>query len=90
MLRTNFVRGYRNIPVTLTALALMCGASAPAQVCTTENTVTANVVAIDQAFYTNRLGTIQSGGMIFALERDVVSNNGSPALTCGQRDASGR
>jgi len=45
--------------------------------------VTADVVALDQAFYNNRLGAFQAGGMIFALRTDVVSNNGSSALTAG-------
>ena len=40
-------------------------------------TIRADVVALDQAFYANRLGTIQAGGMIFALRRDVVSVDGA-------------
>ncbi|MCZ6774584.1 MAG: hypothetical protein O7G83_21730, partial [Proteobacteria bacterium] len=40
-----------------------------------ERTITAQVVALDQAFYNNRLGAFQAGGMIFALKRDVVSTN---------------
>jgi hypothetical protein len=39
-----------------------------------QRTITADVVALDQAFYNNRLGAFQAGGMIFALRRDVVSN----------------
>lgn len=35
-------------------------------------TITADVVALDQAFYWNRLGAMQPQGMIFALRRDVV------------------
>jgi manganese oxidase len=35
----------------------------------------ADVVALDQAFYNNRLGAFQAGGMIFALRRDVVSTD---------------
>ncbi len=49
-----------------------------------QRTITAKVVAIDQAFYNNRLGAFQAGGMIFALRSDVVSNNpNSTALTPG-------
>jgi manganese oxidase len=48
-----------------------------------QRTVTADVVALDQAFYNNRLGSFQAGGMIFALRGDVVSNNGSAQLTAG-------
>ncbi len=38
-------------------------------------TVYAEVVALDQPFMFNRLGAAQPSGMIFALQRDVVSNN---------------
>ena len=55
-------------------LASAAGASAQA-VC--DRTIKADVVALDQAFYNNRLGSIQAGGMMFALRRDVVSS-GSP------------
>src|SRR6266496_3806652 len=41
-----------------------------------QRTIKADVVALDQAFYNNRLGAFQPGGMIFALRRDVVSNTG--------------
>jgi hypothetical protein len=34
-------------------------------------TITANVVALDQPFYYNRLGAINANGMIYALARDV-------------------
>ena len=37
-------------------------------------TISADVVALDQAFYVNRLGALQTGGMIFALRSDVQSN----------------
>ena len=42
--------------------------------------ISADVVALDQAFYVNRLGALQTGGMIFALRSDVVSTgpSGSP------------
>jgi len=43
------------------------------------HTTYADVVALDQAFYNNRMGAFQAGGMVFALRRDVVSNEtGSP------------
>ena len=38
------------------------------------HTTHADVVALDQAFYNNRMGAFQAGGMVFALRRDVVSN----------------
>ncbi|HEX7155096.1 MAG TPA: hypothetical protein VF618_26735 [Thermoanaerobaculia bacterium] len=43
------------------------------------NTTKADVVALDQAFYNNRLGAFQSGGMIFALRRDVRSTHATRA-----------
>jgi hypothetical protein len=44
--------------------------SAKAQQGLCQCTIRADVVALDQAFYNNRLGAIQAGGMIFALRRD--------------------
>ena len=70
---------------TLLLLALAAGASvAPtlAQVSSEpvaevpllcERNLTANVVALDQVYFWNRLGAVQPHGMIFALRRDVVS-----------------
>jgi hypothetical protein len=56
--------------------------------CGPANTVSAHVVALDQQFWLNRLGASQPGGMIFALERDVVPSSGSGGqatpLTAGQ------
>jgi hypothetical protein len=43
----------------------------------------ASVVALDQAMMINRLGTARPGGMIYALERDVVSDDGSADLKAG-------
>src|ERR1044072_2670347 len=56
--------------------------AASAQPCT--ETVYAKVVALDQAFYVNRFGALQAGGMVFALERDVVSMDGSVELKPGK------
>ncbi len=44
--------------------------SATAQVC--RETFTADVVALDQPFFYNRLGAYNANGMIYALRRDVV------------------
>ncbi|HSM85196.1 MAG TPA: hypothetical protein VLT16_03545, partial [Candidatus Limnocylindrales bacterium] len=44
---------------------------------TCSRTLTANVVALDQPFFLNRLGALESTGMIFALERDVVPISGT-------------
>ena len=40
-----------------------------------ETTVKADVVALDQAFQVNRLGTTRTDGEIYALRADVVSND---------------
>ncbi|MFZ6765669.1 hypothetical protein ACO0LM_01195 [Undibacterium sp. Di26W] len=42
-----------------------------------ERTIAANVVAIDQAMMINRLGTSQPGGMVYALQGDVVAVSGT-------------
>ena len=34
--------------------------------------LTANVVALDQVFFYNRLGAVNPAGMVYALRRDVV------------------
>jgi hypothetical protein len=61
----------RIVRVLLAGVALMAvGIPAAAQ-----RTIEADVVALDQAFYNNRLGAFQAGGMIFALRGDVVSND---------------
>ena len=49
--------GSKVIWITGTALAA-------AQFAGAQRTVTADVVALDQAFYNNRLGAFQAGGMI--------------------------
>ena len=72
--------------VLLAIVALFAAATMQAKtpdVCTAKNTVRADVVALDQAFYVNRLGSFQSGGQIFALRRDVVSTGASKELQPG-------
>ncbi len=54
---------------------------APTPGCT--RTVTANVVALDQPFFWNRLGAAQPQGMIFALKRDVVGITANTAPSPG-------
>jgi hypothetical protein len=51
---------------------------AAAQNCNSSNTKTANVVALDQPFFWNRLGAVQPQGMIFALKGDVINKSGNP------------
>lgn len=42
-------------------------------------TLTADVVALDQSFFYNRLGAVNPAGMIYALRRDVVSTGLDPS-----------
>jgi len=45
--------------------------------------IRADIVALDQVFFWNRLGAVQPQGMLYALRRDVVSTNGALTLTAG-------
>ena len=73
---------------------LLVGASSPAAAgeisCNSANTVIANVVVLDQPIQLNRLGANIPGGMIYALARDVVSQDsgGSPTTDTCWFDAS--
>ncbi len=46
-------------------------------------TVQADVVALDQPWFWNRLGAVEPQGMIFALKRDVVPINATLGLVAG-------
>ena len=62
----------------LTAVLLPLAAHAQAAPPTTcQRQTTANVVALDQPFFLNRLGALEATGMIFALKRDVVPISGT-------------
>lgn len=52
---------------------LVAPSSVAAEACNSGNTVTAKVVALDQAWAWNRYGALQPHGMMFALERDVCA-----------------
>jgi hypothetical protein len=60
------------IVCSVTAALVLLAIASPAHAQQCQQTVTANVVALDQPFMWNRLGTAQPQGMIFALERDIV------------------
>jgi hypothetical protein len=62
-------RNARCIALGLFGLSLLAAGATRAQ-CT--NTITADVVALDQPFFWNRLGAVEPQGMVFALRRDVV------------------
>jgi manganese oxidase len=60
-------------------------AAAPGSAC--ERTIDADLVALDQPIFLNRLGSSLPGGMIYALRRDVVPADGTAAgatLVAGQ------
>src|SRR6185312_3722521 len=46
-------------------------------------TIKADVVAFDQAIMYNRLGTVNPGGMIYALRRDVVAIDPLKGIVAG-------
>ncbi|HEU4837223.1 MAG TPA: hypothetical protein VFS90_22520 [Pyrinomonadaceae bacterium] len=56
-------------------------APSPTPVCA--RTIKADVVALDQAIMYNRLGTVNPGGMIYALKRDVVAIDPLKGLVAG-------
>ncbi|HWR88810.1 MAG TPA: hypothetical protein VN260_00995, partial [Dissulfurispiraceae bacterium] len=61
---------------------------ADAQTCA--NTITADVVALDQPYYLNRLGAVNANGMIYALKRDVVNKFDFTPCTAGGTCGPGR
>jgi len=76
---------WRTPSVLVVVLALLFAAAAaadpatPAPTCSSDNTVKAYVVALDQVLYLNRFGSNMPGGMIYALARDVFPKNPAPA-----------
>jgi hypothetical protein len=76
----------RRLPgaVCFLALSLAGHARAQSQDPACARTVRADVVAIDQAYQLNRLGTSRPGGLLFALRRDVESMDGSATLEPGR------
>jgi hypothetical protein len=66
-------------------LFFLCSEKLPAAVkCSAENTVLADIAALDQAWVWNRYGAIQPHGMMYALIRDIVSISGGPSLSPGK------
>jgi len=73
--------------ILIGAICAFFGTVAQAQIaCTVENSITANIVAMDQPVLFNRIGASNVNGMIFALGRDVVTINQVNAITA---DAAG-
>ncbi len=48
--------------------------------CTKANTVTAKVVALEQIYFYNRFGSFNPSGLMYALRRDVVSEDDGAAI----------
>ena len=77
----------RKLSLLLTLLSvvlLLTGVSAHAQttpVCA--RTIKADVVALDQVIMYNRLGTVNPGGMIYALKQDVVAIDPLKGIVAG-------
>src|SRR5438132_3323536 len=67
------MRKYCGPAFLLLCLALAFPPSAPAADNGCDRTIWASVVALDQPFLVNRLGAAMPEGMVFALDRDVVS-----------------
>jgi hypothetical protein len=74
------------LPLALLALPTLAAAqerpAPPPKGC--NRLIQAGVVALDQVFFWNRYGAVEPQGMIYALETDVVSTNGNPALEAGK------
>ena len=66
---------------TTQALALATPTPTPVPVCA--RTIKADVVALDQVIMYNRLGTVNPGGMIYALKRDVVAIDALKGIVAG-------
>jgi FtsP/CotA-like multicopper oxidase with cupredoxin domain len=70
----------------IAALGMLVFGSATlqAETCSRDNTIIADIVALDQAWVWNRYGAIQPHGMMYALEKDIVSLSGGLALSPGK------
>ncbi len=64
-------------------LLLWGGSGAAAQQPNCSRTIEADIVAIDQPIFLNRLGASMPGGMIYALRRDIVGGSNGSEITAG-------
>lgn len=69
----------------LAVIVIVMSSAHPSFAVQCERTIMANVVAIDQTIFLNRLGAVMPNGMIYALEKDVVINNGIATLRPDKR-----
>src|SRR5262249_33992863 len=65
-----------------TAVAVL-PAPAPSPTPACARTINADVVALDQVIMYNRLGTVNPGGMIYALKKDVVTIDPLKGIVAG-------
>ncbi len=73
----------RPILFVLIALSIFAAVSAEAQYSGCDRVIKADVVAIDQPYFINRLGAAMAEGMMFALKRDVVPSDTTKPLGPG-------
>ncbi len=77
-----------------TILAFVAGAgviaASAAQAAVCERQIEADVVALDQVFFYNRLGAVNPAGMIYALRHDLVDENTGLSEAQGATFAAGR
>ncbi|MGZ5442546.1 MAG: copper oxidase [Thermoanaerobaculia bacterium] len=71
----------RALLLVVAAAAVFSTQSSLAAAC--NRTIRADVVALDQVFFWNRLGAVQPQGMIYALRRDVVPSDTTRGLVAG-------
>ena len=77
------VQGSDTLTDAQAASALTAAITAPAPTC--KRQLTANVVALDQVFFYNRLGAVNPAGMVYALRRDVVERRDGQSRGSGRR-----
>ncbi|HEX2254448.1 MAG TPA: copper oxidase [Thermoanaerobaculia bacterium] len=79
MIHRAVTRSVHRLPgaVVVALLSSLALAAQPAAAASCERTLFAEVVALDQPYFWNRLGAAQPQGQVFALKRDVVARSGS-------------
>jgi hypothetical protein len=74
----------RSAGALIASIAALVASPAAHAVITCTQTITANVVALDQPLMFNRLGAQNVNGMVFALRRDVIDEvSGKPLTAAG-------
>src|SRR5678809_1077730 len=81
--RLSFLFALTSLVLLLMAVSVQAQLPAPTPVPICERTVKANVVALDQVIMYNRLGTVNPGGMIYALKQDVVAIDPLKGIVAG-------